>query len=30
MLTAIETTGTVNANHQMELDEDLASNASTA
>lgn len=27
MLTAIETTGTINANHQIELDEDLPSNA---
>lgn len=27
MLTAIETTGTNNANHQIVLDEDLPSNA---
>ena len=27
MLTAIETTGTINANHQIVLDEDLPSNA---
>ncbi len=27
MLTAIETTGTVNANHQIELDEELPQNA---
>ena len=27
MLTAIETTGTINANHQIILDEDLPSNA---
>ncbi len=27
MLTAIETTGTINAKHQIELDEDLPSNA---
>lgn len=27
MLTAIETTGTVNANHQITLDEDLPGNA---
>ena len=27
MLTAIETTGTINANHQIELDEQLPSNA---
>jgi len=27
MLTAIETTGTVNANHQIELDEKLPKNA---
>ena len=26
MLTAIETTGTINANHQIELDEDLPKN----
>ena len=29
MLTAIETTGTVDANHQIVLDEDLPSNASS-
>lgn len=27
MLTAIETTGTINANHKLVLDEDLPSNA---
>ncbi len=27
MLTAIETTGTINANHQIVLDEDLPNNA---
>jgi len=27
MLTAIETTGTINANHQLELDEKLPDNA---
>ena len=27
MLTAIETTGTINANHRIELDEDLPPNA---
>lgn len=27
MLTAIETTGTINANHQIELDEELPGNA---
>ena len=27
MLTAIETTGTINANHQIELDEQLPNNA---
>ncbi len=27
MLTAIETTGTINSNHQIELDEDLPGNA---
>jgi hypothetical protein len=27
MLTAIETTGTINANHQIVLDEELPSNA---
>lgn len=30
MLTAIETTGTNNANHQIVLDEDLADDASSA
>ena len=29
MLTAIETTGTNNANHQIVLDEDLPDNASS-
>jgi len=29
MLTAIETTGTISANHQIVLDEDLPSNAPT-
>jgi hypothetical protein len=29
MLTAIETTGTISANHQIILDEDLPSNAPT-
>ena len=29
MLTAIETTGTINANHQIELDQQLPENAPT-